>query len=50
MAKKELSPNTTLALVALVFLAAYFTPFDAPRVAAAVQEALLMLGDSYNFV
>lgn len=45
MAKKELSPNAALGLVALVFLGAYFIPFDLPRVAGAVQEAFLMLGE-----
>jgi hypothetical protein len=45
MAKKELSPNTALVLVALVFLGAFFIPFDRPRVAGAVQEAFLMLGE-----
>jgi hypothetical protein len=45
MAKKELSPNTALGLVALVFLGAFFIPFDRPRVAGAVQEAFLMLGE-----
>ena len=45
MAKKEISPNKALIIVAVVFLAAYFIPFDAPRVSGAVQEAFLMLGD-----
>jgi uncharacterized membrane protein YraQ (UPF0718 family) len=45
MAKKELSPNKALGLTALVFLAAYFIPFDAPAVAGAIQEAFLMLSD-----
>ena len=45
MAKKELSPNTGLGLVVLVFLGAFFIPFDMPRVAGAVQEAFLMLGE-----
>ena len=45
MAKKELSPNKMLGLVGLVFLAAYFIPFDSPQIAAAVQESFLMLGD-----
>ncbi len=45
MAKKELTPNKALSLVALVFIAAYFIPFDAPKVAGAVQEAFLMLSD-----
>ncbi|MCA1950970.1 MAG: permease [Treponema sp.] len=45
MAKKELSPNKALGIVALVFLAAYFIPFDAPRVASAIQEAFLMLSE-----
>jgi uncharacterized membrane protein YraQ (UPF0718 family) len=45
MAARELSPNKALAIVFAVFLAAYFVPFDAPRVARAVQEAFLMLGE-----
>lgn len=45
MAQKELSPNGKLLLTAGVFLVAYFTPFDLPRVAGAVQEALLMLSE-----
>ena len=45
MAKKELTPNRALIIVGAVFLAAYFIPFDSPRVAGAVQEAFLMLSD-----
>jgi uncharacterized protein len=45
MSGKELSPNKALLLVAGVFLAAYFIPFSSPRVAGAVQEAFLMLGE-----
>jgi len=45
MAKKEPTPNKALGLVTLVFLAAYFIPFDAPKVAGAIQEAFLMLSD-----
>lgn len=45
MAKNELSPNKALGLVFLVFLGAYFIPFDAPQVSRAIQEAFLMLGD-----
>lgn len=45
MATKELSPNKRLLLVAGVFVAAYFVPFASPRVAGAVQEAFLMLGE-----
>lgn len=45
MAQKELSPNGKLLLTVGVFLVAYFTPFDLPRVAGAVQEALLMLSE-----
>lgn len=45
MAKKELSPNAALSIVFLIFLGAYFIPFDAPQVARAIQEAFLMLGD-----
>ena len=45
MAQKELSPNGKLLLTGGVFLVAYFTPFELPRVAGAVQEALLMLSE-----
>ncbi len=45
MSGKEMNPNKALLLVAGVFLIAYFVPFDAPRVARAVQEAFLMLGE-----
>lgn len=45
MASKELSPNKRLLIIAVVFLAVFFTPFTHPRVAAAVQEAFLMLAD-----
>ena len=45
MAEKTMTPNKILGLIAVVFLAAYFTPFDAPRVAGAIQEAFLMLND-----
>ena len=45
MAKKELSPNKALIIVALVFLAAYFIPFDSPQVEGAIREAFLMLSD-----
>ncbi|HCM29017.1 MAG TPA: hypothetical protein DIC34_21190 [Treponema sp.] len=45
MSAKTMTPNKVLGLTGLVFLAAYFTPFDAPRVAGALQEAFLMLND-----
>lgn len=45
MSAKEWSPNKKLLLVAAAFLAAYFIPFGAPRVANAIGEAFLMLGD-----
>ncbi|GAB1483071.1 permease [Treponema sp.] len=45
MSAKDISPNKALGIVGLVFVAAYFIPFDAPQVANAVQEAFLMLGD-----
>nr|WP_304242661.1 permease [Gracilinema caldarium] len=45
MASKNMSPNKMLGIVALVFLGAYFIPFDAPRVAGALQEAFLMLSE-----
>lgn len=40
-----LSPNRKLLLVAGIFLAAFFIPWDAPRIAGAVNEAFLMLGE-----
>jgi uncharacterized membrane protein YraQ (UPF0718 family) len=45
MASKEWSPNRKLLLIAAVFVAAYFVPFGAPRVAGALSEAFLMLGE-----
>jgi len=45
MAGKEWSPNRKLLLIAGVFLAAYLVPFQAPRVAGALSEAFLMLGE-----
>ncbi len=45
MAKKELSPNKQLLIMVGVFIAAYFIPFEAPRVSQAVQEAFFMLSD-----
>jgi hypothetical protein len=45
MATKEMKPNTKLLLVLGVFLAAYFTPFGAPRVLASINEAFQMLSE-----
>jgi len=45
MSSKELSPNKKLAIVFGVFLAAYFIPFEAPRILEATNEAFLMLGE-----
>ncbi len=45
MSPKELSPNRKLLVVFGVFLAAYFIPFEAPRVLGATNEAFLMLGE-----
>ena len=45
MSSKELSPNKKLAIVFGVFLAAYFIPFEAPRILGATNEAFLMLGE-----
>lgn len=42
---KPWSPTRKLLLVLGVFLAAYFVPFEAPRVSGALSEAFLMLGD-----
>ncbi len=45
MSKKEWSPNTRLLVVFVVFLAAYFIPWGAPRIVGATNEAFLMLGE-----
>lgn len=45
MSAKELSPNRKLLVVIGIFLAAYFVPFEAPRVLGATNEAFLMLGE-----
>ncbi|MDC7227546.1 MAG: permease [Spirochaetales bacterium] len=45
MAEKKISPNKALIIVVAVFLAAYFIPFEAPRISQAIQEAFLMLGE-----
>lgn len=45
MAKKELSPNKALMIVAAVFIGAYFIPFDSPRITTAILEAFMMLGE-----
>ena len=45
MSAKELSPNRKLLLVFGVFLAAYFIPWELPRVLGATNEAFLMLGE-----
>jgi len=43
--KTEWTPNKKLLLVFGVFLAAYFIPFQAPRVVSAINEAFLMLSE-----
>ncbi len=45
MSKQEWSPNKKLLLVFGVFLAAYFIPWEAPRLLGATNEAFLMLGE-----
>jgi uncharacterized membrane protein YraQ (UPF0718 family) len=45
MSKQEWSPNKKLLLVFGVFLAAYFIPWEAPRILGATNEAFLMLGE-----
>lgn len=45
MSKQEWSPNKKLSLVFGVFLAAYFIPWEAPRLLGATSEAFLMLGE-----
>jgi uncharacterized protein len=42
---KKLSPNLKLAVMAGVFLLAYFVPFGQTRVSQAANEAFLMLGE-----
>ncbi|MDC7125312.1 MAG: permease [Spirochaetales bacterium] len=45
MAKKAISKNRALLYTVIVFLGAYFIPFNSPRVSGAIQEAFLMLSD-----
>ncbi|RKX74567.1 MAG: permease [Spirochaetes bacterium] len=45
MASKKISPNMGLGITILVFLAAYFTPFDSEVFTRSIQEAFLMLGE-----
>lgn len=45
MAKKELSPNASLLILAAVFVAAYFIPIGNPQVSGAILEAFHMLAD-----
>lgn len=45
MSKQEWSPSKKLLLVFGVFLAAYFIPWEAPRLLGATNEAFLMLGE-----
>ena len=45
MAKKPLSANNALLLTILVFLGAYFIPFDSPKIGNAILEAFMMLGE-----
>jgi uncharacterized protein len=45
MAAKKLSPNLTLVLITMIFIGAYFIPFDSPRVSGAILEAFLMLSE-----
>jgi hypothetical protein len=45
MSVKEWSPNKKLLVLFGVFLAAYFIPFQAPRVSGAINEAFLMLSE-----
>lgn len=45
MSAKEWSPNKKLLAVAAVFLAAYFMPWEAPRIVGALTEAFAMLGE-----
>jgi uncharacterized membrane protein YraQ (UPF0718 family) len=45
MKAKELGPNQKLLVLAGVFAAAYFIPFELPRISQAINEAFLMLGE-----
>lgn len=45
MAKKEYSPNVILLGLAAVFVAIYFTPWNAPRVTTGILEGFQMLGE-----
>ncbi len=45
MASKKISPNMGLGITFLVFLVAYFTPFNSEVFTRSIQEAFLMLGE-----
>ena len=45
MNKESANPNRAIGIIGIVFLAAYFIPFDAPVVSNAIQESFRMLGD-----
>ncbi len=45
MAGKKISANAGLGITVLVFLAAYFTPFDSAVFTRSIREAFLMLGE-----
>lgn len=45
MAKKVYSPNVVVLALALVFVAIYFIPWDAPRVTTGILEGFQMLGE-----
>jgi len=45
MSNKEWTSNKKLLVVFVVFLAAYFIPWGAPRIVSATNEAFLMLGE-----
>ncbi len=45
MSAKDWSPNKKLLVLAGVFVAAYFIPFDLARISQALNEAFLMLGE-----
>lgn len=45
MAKKVYSPNVIVLALALVFVAIYFIPWDAPRVTTGILEGFQMLGE-----
>lgn len=45
MAENKISKNVSFLILILIFLFAFFTPFDTPQISNAIQEGFMMLSD-----